>query len=66
MKKGRTEVIEKQYINQHLHQRTEYYEALEVTQLWNNTQHQLRANGFQTPLLHKYLYVGTNIKMTEI
>jgi hypothetical protein len=28
----RSEVIEHQYINQHLHQRTEYYEALEVTQ----------------------------------
>jgi hypothetical protein len=40
MKKGRTEVIEKQYINQHLPQRTEYHEALKVTQLWNKTQHQ--------------------------
>jgi hypothetical protein len=28
MKKGRTEVIEKQYINQHLHQKTEYYEGV--------------------------------------
>jgi hypothetical protein len=28
MKKGRTEVIEHQYINQHLHRRTEYYEAV--------------------------------------
>jgi hypothetical protein len=28
MKKGQTEVIEHQYINQHLHQRTEYYEAV--------------------------------------
>ena len=32
MKKGRTEVIEQQNINQHLCQRTECYEALEVTQ----------------------------------
>lgn len=28
MKKGHTEVIEHQYIYQHLHQRTEYYEAV--------------------------------------
>ena len=31
---------------------------LEVTQLWNKTQHQLRADEFQIPLLHKYLFVS--------
>jgi hypothetical protein len=29
-KRGRTEVIEQQYINQHFHQRTEYYEAVVI------------------------------------
>jgi hypothetical protein len=33
---------------------------LEVTKLWNKTQHQLRADEFQIPLLHKYLFVGSN------
>ena len=30
---------------------------LEVTQLWNKTQRQLRADEFQIPLFHKYLAV---------
>ena len=35
---------------------------LEVTQLWNKTQQQLRADEFQIPLLHKYFFVGGNRK----
>ena len=34
---------------------------LEVTQLWNKTQHQLRADEFQIPLLHKYFSVVCNL-----
>ncbi len=35
---------------------------LEVTQHWNKTLHQLRADVFQIPLLHKYLYVVRQLK----